>query len=177
MSAPPVIFLLGFMGSGKSAIGRELARRLDVPFADLDERIESAVGASIATIFAEQGEAAFRGHESRALHATQALYPQGIVIATGGGVVTDPANLDWMSGHGRTVWLDASLDAIEARVSRDGSRPLFGDRAALEQLLAGRRPAYARAQVRVDTTVLNPPAAAEAILRALGLAPAREATS
>ncbi len=177
MSGTPVIFLVGFMGSGKSAVGQELAQRLGVRFVDLDERIAAAHGASIASIFAEQGEAAFRGHESRALIASQVLYPQGVVISTGGGIVTDPTNLDWMAAHGRTVWLDASLDAIEARVERDGSRPLFGDRAALEALLARRRPAYARAEARVDTTILDPPAAADAVMRALGISSAREAAS
>lgn len=177
MGTAPVIFLVGFMGTGKTVVGRALAERLGVPFADLDARVEAEAGRSVAALFEEEGEAAFRAREARALRTLEAAFPQGLVVATGGGVGADPAHQAWMSGHGRTVWLDASLPAIESRVQRDGSRPLFGDRAAVARLLEARRPAYARAEVRIDTTELDPPRAAKAIARALGLGAAREAAS
>src|SRR5690242_6454241 len=145
MGMSPVIFLVGFMGSGKTAVGRELAAQLGVAFVDLDARVEEEAGKSVAALFQEEGEAAFRAREARALRALEAAFPQGVVVATGGGVGADADHRAWMAARGRTVWLDASLDAIEARVRRDGARPLFGDAAEVARLLAARRPAYAHA--------------------------------
>jgi shikimate kinase len=176
MGVSPVIFLVGFMGSGKTAVGRTLAERLGIPFVDLDARVEAEAGKSVVALFQEEGEPAFRAREAHALRGLELSFPQGVVVATGGGVGADLDLQAWMASRGRTVWLDASLAAIEARVRRDGSRPLYGDAPAVAQLLEARRPAYARAEIRIDTTELDPAHAAAEILRALGLAPAREAT-
>ena len=87
MSRPPVVFLVGFMGSGKSSVGRALAAQLGLAFLDLDDRIAGHAGKSIQGIFAEDGEAAFRAHERAALVALEPELPAGAVVATGGGSV------------------------------------------------------------------------------------------
>ena len=167
MSAPPVIFLVGFMGSGKTSIGRELAPLLDVGFVDLDEFITLHDGRTVSAIFAEEGEPAFREHERAALLELEPALATGAVVATGGGTFADPALRAWMLERGVAVWLDATLDAIERRVARDGTRPLFGDRAVLEALHTQRRKAYSEAPMRFDTSATDPAAAALAIHRAL----------
>lgn len=167
MPAPSVIFLVGFMGSGKTSIGRELASLLDVGFVDLDELITHHDGRTVSAIFAEDGELRFRERERAVLFKLESALATGAVIATGGGTFADPALRAWMLERGVAVWLDATLDAIERRVARDGSRPLFGDRAALEALHAQRRDAYSEAPMRFDTSATDPAAAALAIHRAL----------
>ena len=167
MSAPPVIFLVGFMGSGKTSIGRELAPLLDVGFVDLDELITQRDGRTVSAIFAEEGELAFRERERRVLFELESALAAGAVVATGGGSFADPAVRAWMLERGVAVWLDATLDAIEQRVARDGTRPLFGDRAVLEALHALRRTAYSEAPMRFDTSATDPAAVALAIHRAL----------
>lgn len=150
MSGPPVVFLVGFMGCGKSSVGRALATQCEVAFIDLDERIAARAGHAVHEIFARAGEEAFRAHERAELLALEPVLANGAVIATGGGTFTDPAVRAWIAMHGVSVWLDATLDVIEHRVPRDGSRPLFGDRIALEQLYETRRPSYAQATHRVE---------------------------
>jgi len=163
VSSPPVVFLVGFMGSGKSSIGRHLAPLLRVHFVDLDENIARRTGRTVDAIFAHEGEPAFREHERAALHELESILHQGAVIATGGGTFADPELRAWMLARGACVWLDATLDAIESRVARDGSRPLFGDRAALERLHAERCAAYAEAPLRHDTSATDAMAAARAL--------------
>jgi shikimate kinase len=163
VSSPPVVFLVGFMGSGKSSIGRRLAPLLDVRFVDLDENIAHRAGRAIDEIFAHEGEPAFREHERSALRELESTLHHGAVIATGGGTFADPALRAWMLEHGTCVWLDATLDAIELRVARDGSRPLFGDRVALERLHAERCAAYVEAPLRLDTNATDPQGAARAL--------------
>jgi|SRR5882672_4999060 len=161
------VFLVGFMGSGKTEVGSRIAARLGVPFVDLDERIAAAAGKPVPAIFAEYGEARFRALESQTLRELEPILPQGVVVATGGGTCADPHNRTWMRTHGATVWLDASLAALEARVARDGSRPLYGDRAAVALLFVARRAAYTEAEHRVDTGDLTVEQAAEAVVAAL----------
>lgn len=156
------------MGSGKSSVGRALAAQLGLAFLDLDERIARHVGKSIQGIFAEDGEAAFRAHERAALVALEPELPAGAVVATGGGICQDAAARAWMKTRGTMVWLDVPLETIERRVPRDGSRPLFGDRLALDALYQERRSGYASAGLRVDADALAPEDLARIVALRLG---------
>jgi shikimate kinase len=149
---PPVVFLVGFMGCGKSSVGRLVASRLGLPFIDLDERVVAGANAPIHEIFAREGEPAFRGREHAALTALEPELADGAVVATGGGTATDAELRRWMLQRGAVIWLDATLEDIEKRVVRDGSRPLFGERTALERLYSARRPAYESFGQRLDTS-------------------------
>jgi shikimate kinase len=151
------------MGSGKSSIGRQLAPLLGVRFVDLDEVVAQRAGRAVHAIFAHEGEPAFRAHERAALRELESTLHLGAVIATGGGTFADPDLRAWMLARGACVWLDATLEAIELRVERDGSRPLFGDRPALERLYAERRTAYAEAPLQLDTSATDVTAAADAL--------------
>jgi len=166
VSRPPVIFLVGFMGCGKSSVGLALATLLGVDFVDLDELVSRDSGRSVSAIFEEEGEAAFRARERSSLLALEPRLSAGAVVATGGGAYIDERSRAWMSAQGQTVWLDATLDAIERRIARDGTRPLYGDRAALEALYDRRRPAYATAGLRVETSTRPP----EEVARLIALA-------
>ena len=168
MSRPTVVFLVGFMGSGKSSVGRALAAQLGLAFLDLDDRIAGHAGKSIQGIFAEDGEAAFRAHERAALLALEPELLAGAVIATGGGACQDAAARAWMLARGTMVWLDVPLETIERRVPRDGSRPLFGDRRALDALYQERRSGYASAGLRVDADALAPEDVARLVALRLG---------
>lgn len=165
--------LTGFMGAGKSSVGRILAKRLGWSFLDLDEQIQRDTGATIREIFEKQGEEAFRELEARAV----ALVPflNNFVIATGGGAVLREENRAHLSRSGFVVNLYASADAILSRLSPAHlrERPLIAGktpeetRAAVEKLLAEREPFYAQADFRLDTTALAPEEAAAEILRRL----------
>jgi shikimate kinase len=147
----PVIVLVGFMGSGKTTVGRRLASVLGVAFADLDERIEEESGLAVRDWFARRGEPAFREAERAALARALADFAsQGGVIALGGGAFGDGRTRALLAGQARTIWLDAPLDAICERVPGDGTRPLFADPASVERLFAARAADYARADRRVD---------------------------
>lgn len=147
------LFLVGMMGAGKSTVGRLLATKLAVPFVDLDEQIAASAGATIAEIFADEGEAGFRKREAEAV--AQACAGGAAIVAAGGGAVRFGDNLDRMLAAGFVIWLDAPLDALVARVGDVRDRPLLatGDpKQKLAQLLDERRPFYARAQLRVDAS-------------------------
>lgn len=162
------IFLTGFMGSGKSAVGRPLAERLGVPFVDLDGEIEAAAGMSVPEIFVQSGEPAFRSLESRALRQTAAQ--PAVVVATGGGVVTREANLRWMARHGVTVWLHPEFATILRRIGErgGGGRPLFRDAEQARRLYASRLRAYRRADLEIPVGADEAPAETAAkIARAL----------
>lgn len=142
------------MGSGKTAVGRALARRLRREFVDLDAVVEAAAGASVADIFAREGEAGFRAREAAAVAATAAR--PGLVVACGGGVVLDPANVAALRGCGTVVWLQVSPAVAARRVGGDATRPVLaamsGDLAErLAVLMAQREGAYrAAADAVVD---------------------------
>jgi shikimate kinase len=162
------IVLTGFMGTGKSTVGRLLAQRLGKPFIDVDERIERRTGLTISQIFARHGEPFFRQIEQQELAAALA---EDAVVATGGGAIVDPQNLARMKQAGPIVCLTASVDAILARTSADRSRPLLQHedrRARVEALLAERAPAYAQADICIDTTERSPEEVVEAVLVYLG---------
>jgi shikimate kinase len=148
------LYLVGFMGAGKTTVGRALSRRIGWPFVDIDERIEARVRRSIASIFAQHGESYFRQQEREVLGE---LLPQRhVIVATGGGTFAEVDNRALMLADGGVAWLDIPLTTVFARVPADGRRPLAADRAAMELLYARRRLAYAEAHVRIDAS--RPPA-------------------
>jgi len=142
------VYLVGFMAAGKTSVGRALARRLDWKFLDIDELIERQEHMTVAEIFARHGEPYFRAAE-RAVVNDQ-LPARHVVVATGGGTFVDPQNRAAIRGDGVSVWLDAPLERVIARMPADGRRPLAADRADLERLFEGRRLAYEQAHVRLD---------------------------
>jgi len=142
------VYLVGFMAAGKTSVGRALARRLDWKFIDIDELIERQEHLTVAEIFARHGEPYFRAAE-RAVVADQ-LIARHAVVATGGGTFADPQNRAAIRSDGVSVWLDAPLERVIARIPADGRRPLAADRADLERLYEGRRLAYEQAHMRLD---------------------------
>lgn len=144
------VYLVGFMGAGKSTVARALARRLDWRVEDIDERIEREERRDIPTIFRQEGEPYFRARERAALLAL--LPERGVVVASGGGTFVDPASRELMLRDGAVVWLDAPFSTIVARLPADGRRPLAADRLSLEQLYNQRLVAYRQAHFRVDVS-------------------------
>lgn len=142
------IYLVGFMGAGKSSAARALGRRLDWKVEDIDARIERAERRDIPAIFREKGEPYFRAREREAL--IDLLPERGVVVASGGGTFEDPGNRELMLRDGAVVWLDASFATVLGRVPSDGRRPLATDRLAMEQLYNQRLAAYRLAHFRVD---------------------------
>ncbi len=161
--------LIGFMGAGKSSVGRVVARLLGAEFVDLDARIESAAGRSVREIFASRGEGVFRDMEKKAIR--EAVSVPGRVIAAGGGAFLDPANRVLLKGYAPVVFLDVSPETVIARLSRDASRPLLqgGDREAkVRELLALRRPSYEEADFAVDTDGLTVAQVARRVIDLVG---------
>lgn len=144
-----LIFLVGFMGAGKSVVGRELARLLEFGFTDLDETIERHAGASVKEIFSGKGEAEFRLLEHEAIR--QCLDLNDRVIALGGGAFVMRENREMISRAGITVWLDCPVDVCLARIIEDETRPLLGKRKEMQLLLQEREPLYRLADYRVES--------------------------
>ncbi len=148
------LVLVGFMGSGKSSVGRLLATRLGFRFVDTDALVTHSAGMPITDIFARRGEEAFREMETAALASL--LGKKGLVVATGGGIVTREANLPMLHELGYTVGLLADEKTIFERVSRNNRRPLLqtaDPRRTIAELLAARAPLYtAAAQQLVETS-------------------------
>jgi shikimate kinase len=148
------ISLIGFMGAGKSAVGRELSRRISWPRHDTDEMIREQFGISIPDIFAQHGEPAFRDAET-ALLKTLRRGIAGIVV-TGGGIISRAQNVQLLRGMGRIVWLDAAEEVLWQRVSKRSTRPLLqtpDPRARFAKLLRERLPLYqSAADYRINTT-------------------------
>ena len=150
------IALIGFMAVGKSAVGQNLARRLQRRFVDLDRLIEKAEGKKVREIFAAKGEAYFRQLEKRTLH--EVLQRQGQVIATGGGVIMDDENLDLLRQQTTLIGLAAPIDTLLARAGTGSKRPLLkgGDRRQrVEELIRQRGSRYGQAHFTVDTNHLT----------------------
>ncbi len=147
------IVLVGMMGVGKSSIGRRLAARLGVPFVDADAEIEKAAGMSIADIFARHGEADFRSGEARVIARLLDGGPQ--VLATGGGAVMNADTRAAIKAKGVSIWLSAELDVLMRRINkRKNDRPMLqtADPATtLRELLVVREPAYAQADLTVQS--------------------------
>jgi shikimate kinase len=148
------IYLVGFMGAGKSTVAKALAKRLDWRVEDIDERIEAHERRSIASIFAQNGEPYFRQLERQAL--SELLAERHTIVATGGGTFAEADNRALMLADGAVAWLDLPLARVIERVPADGRRPLAADRAQLDQLYARRQLAYAHAHVRIDATLPVP---------------------
>ena len=139
------------MGSGKSTVGPLLARALDLPFVDLDRRLEAEAGIPIHEWFARRGEADFRAAEHAALAAScRELGDRGGVLALGGGAFGTPATRALLAVSARTIWLDIPLEVALARMPLDGRRPLLADPASVAALHARRTADYAQADHRID---------------------------
>ena len=160
------IVLTGFMGSGKSAVGRLVAKRLRFQFVDTDQLVVKRAGMPIAGIFAEHGEEHFRDLETAALESLGES--RRCVIATGGGVVVKERNRAILKALGFVVWLTASEEVIFNRVARNDKRPLLqteNPRETIAKLLAARRPLYeGAADLMLDTTTFTHDAAADAVI-------------
>ncbi|HEU4665907.1 MAG TPA: shikimate kinase [Dokdonella sp.] len=154
MNPAPSLFLVGPMGAGKTTVGRLVAELFRMPFIDLDHEIEAHTGADVSLIFELEGEPGFRRRERSMLAELAAR--RGIVLATGGGAVLDPANRRVLRENGFVIWLDATVDAQLARLSRDRQRPLLrapDRRERLEKLARERNPLYAEvADLRLPST-------------------------
>ena len=162
------LYLVGMMGSGKTSTGRPLAERLGYGFVDADAVIEQAAGCSIPEIFERDGEAGFRSLESQVLNAISQRH--SLVVATGGGVVTQPEN--WGVLHsGIVIWLDVVPDQLMQRLKADSTvRPLLqtaDPEADLKALLNKRQPLYAEADLTVVINDETPDAVADGILQLL----------
>lgn len=163
-----MIFLTGFMGTGKSTVGKLLAARLRVGFTDLDAMIVNEEGATIPEIFDRQGEDYFRDLESAMLLKISSL--SKCVVATGGGAVLREANRLLMGNVGVIVNLTASLEAISDRISGDTGRPLLdgGDTGVkISRLFIEREPLYRECHIQIDTTGKQPDDIVEEILARL----------
>ncbi len=148
----PGLYLVGFMGSGKSAVGRLLADELGWFFADIDQDIEQAEGVSIVEIFEQRGEEEFRRIEQEALRKRIRDVECGkpMVVALGGGAFVDPANRKLLEERGVTVWLDCPFARICARVEGQTHRPLARDPEKFQRLYDDRRDAYSKAEHRIE---------------------------
>lgn len=148
----PAIYLVGFMGCGKSTVGRALAEELGWAFIDLDEEIEKREGTTIASIFDTRGEDAFREMECEALRerirTVQMGRPQ--VISLGGGAFVEDENCELAINNGVTVWIDCPFSMVERRVAGETHRPLARDPDQLKSLFESRRASYSRADFRVE---------------------------
>jgi shikimate kinase len=168
------IVLVGFMGAGKSSVGRVLARRLGRCLIETDDMITGREGRSIPQIFAAEGEAYFRAAEDEALRLLALKH--GDVIATGGGLPCRPGRPEALAALGTVVWLTGDFETLYQRALRGGERPMLAGRTREDALALwrAREPFYAQAALTVDTTSLGPDQVAARILGALR---AREATA
>lgn len=152
------IVLIGYMGAGKTTLGKTLAKRMGLRFYDLDWYIEEKSGSTISQIFAQEGEAAFREKERQALH--EVIETDNIVLAVGGGTPCFYDNIDFMNQHACTIYLKATPETLKAHIRMGGSkRPLVDGKtdeeliAYIKESLKGREPYYQQAQhvVEIDT--------------------------
>ena len=153
MKHPKNLFLVGPMGAGKSAVGRQLARMMHLDFVDSDDEIESRTGVDISFIFEKEGEEGFRKREVRVID--ELSQREGVILATGGGAVVDPENRNRLGARGFVVYLYTSVDQQLDRTSRGRNRPMLenGDRETLlRDLMEIRDPLYREiADLTVDT--------------------------
>jgi shikimate kinase len=142
------VFLVGFMGSGKSAVAEALAERLGYGFVDTDALVEAIEERSIERIFAENGESYFRQREYEVLRSLADRTQ--LVVATGGGLFQGSREREFIGNQGASIWLDAPLETIWRRCRTAGGRPLFGELPELTDLYEKRRAGYALADYRVE---------------------------
>ena len=163
----PGLYLIGFMGSGKTTIGKLLADRLGWNFADIDVDIEASQQRSIADIFDTFGEEAFRCMEREALQARVRAVARGVptVMALGGGAAAQPLNMELIENHGVTIWLSCPFDTVLRRVGENSNRPLARDMKNFKELFQLRQQAYGRADYRINIETDDPAMAVDAILK------------
>ena len=162
------VVLVGMPGSGKSSIGRRLAQRLGLPFADADAEIEQAAGMSIPDIFASRGEAEFRAGEARVI--TRLIDQRPHVIATGGGAFMNVDTRALVDARAVSIWLKAEIPVLLRRVKRKSDRPLLqtpDPEGTLRQLLSERESTYAKADIVIPSHEGPHEAVVEAIIAAL----------
>lgn len=169
------LILVGFMGSGKTSVGREISRRLGVEFLDLDDRIEVSAGMSVREIFASRGEPAFREMEREAIR--KAVSVAGRVIATGGGAFQDEENRRLLKGYAPVVFLDVTPREVVSRLPVDRTRPLLpgsgtGGEREIGDMMSARRPAYDQADLTVMTDDRTVSQVADQVLERIGRGPA-----
>lgn len=144
------LYLVGMMGAGKTTVGRKLANRIGYRFLDTDSLIEQSAGLSIPEIFEQEGEAAFRALETQVL--AQVSAHTSLVVATGGGIVTQPMNWSYLR-HGIVLWLDVPNPVLVSRLVGDTSRPLLKNtdlQTKLDGLLRDRASLYAQADIQIE---------------------------
>lgn len=173
------VVLVGMMGCGKTSVGRALANMLRAPFLDSDHEIEMAANATIAEIFARDGERFFRDREAEVLARLLAGPP--VILSTGGGAWLQQRNRDITARRGVSVWLSADIEILWNRVRHRNTRPLLqtaDPKATLTDLLEQRAPVYACADLRVDAEAnLSVEGMATKVVRALGQTSAVEETA
>ena len=145
------IYLIGMMGSGKTTIGKHLAKDFNYRFVDTDDTIEAIANSSIASIFEQSGETYFRELETKVL-SELSVYTRS-VVSTGGGIIGQPINWSYLR-QGLVFWLDVDVEILKTRVARDSTRPLADK---LEPLLETRRPLYAQADLQIAIESEQPP--------------------
>jgi len=146
------IVLVGMMGAGKTTVGRRLAPKLELSFVDADEEIERAAGMSIADLFRDHGQESFRRGEAQVIE--RLLEGPPIVLATGGGAMTDAKTREIIADKAISVWIDSDIDTLVKRATRRGSRPLLktGDpKEILTRLMEDRKEFYSQATIRVES--------------------------
>jgi shikimate kinase len=153
----PGLYLVGFMGAGKSTVGRALAEELGWRFCDIDSEIEREQGVSISELFLEHGEQVFRELETEAIRRHVNLIRAGTpgVVALGGGAFVQPRNWEILENNGVTIWLDCPFDVLCQRLDGDDTRPLARDRERLAQLYEDRRDLYRRADFRLEVSDID----------------------
>lgn len=162
----PGIYLVGFMGSGKSTIGRLLAGELGWHFVDLDDEIEAAESTTIIEIFETRGEPEFRRLEREAMRQRVRAIEAGrpTVLALGGGAIVAPENYALVENNGITIWLDCPFETVRRRVAPVSHRPLARDPEKFAELYQVRRESYARADFRIPIESDDPAIAVAAVL-------------
>lgn len=162
------IVFVGLMGAGKSAVGRRLAKRLDLPFRDADAEIAQAAGMTVPEIFETYGEEHFRDRERAVILRLLGEGPQ--ILSTGGGAFMNDVIRDAIGEHGISIWLNADLDTLLERCLRKGGRPLLENddpRGTLKALLDARHSVYALADMKVESEQTSVDATADSVLAAL----------
>jgi shikimate kinase len=160
------IFLVGFMGAGKSTVGSLLAGALGWEFIDLDHAIEREQGRAIAEIFATEGEPEFRRIETARLN--ELASKSRVVVALGGGAFVQESNRARIAELGTSIFLDCRLEVILARCPNDGTRPLFKSSSQLRELFALRLSLYRQSDLCIDVSEMAPPQIVQSILEQLG---------
>lgn len=160
---PRRLVLVGFMGSGKTTVGRLVARELGWEFLDMDQRIEERLGLGVAEVFARRGEAAFREEERRLAEDLAGL--DRVVVAAGGGAFAQPGTRQALGREAVTVWLRCDLPTALDRIPPDGTRPLAASRATIGALFSERESSYGLADFSVNTSDAAPEEVARRVLK------------